>query len=392
MPGYRTFTQHLDPSYKPKRILALDGGGIRGLLTAGLLQRLEELLRARAGGEPAFRLSDYFDLIGGTSTGSIIAAGLSLGMSAAEVRDAYFELGNATFKRSLLRIGAIRQKYDSENVATALKGLFKDRTLASGDFKTGLMVMSKRLDTGSPWPLSNNPGARYFNLRDGSTTVPNGEYPLWKVVRASTAAPYYFGPEKIVIKTGDTKRNLKGVIGEFVDGGVSPNNNPSLALVLMATIKGYAFNWELGPEQLLVVSLGTGRKSANVGVSEGLEATSLAHAMRALASVMDDCGDLVETTMQWLSQSPTAREIDRELGKVEAAVGAEPRLSYLRYNVIFEPDWFREKLGLDWSDKDVVALAAMDEPANMPKLDEVGKLAGTRMIQDKHFPAAFDLT
>ena len=45
MPTYRTFKQHLDPSYKPKRILALDGGGIRGLLTAGLLQRVEDLLR-----------------------------------------------------------------------------------------------------------------------------------------------------------------------------------------------------------------------------------------------------------------------------------------------------------------------------------------------------------
>jgi len=391
MPVYRTFKQHLDPSNKPKRILALDGGGIRGLLTAGLLQRVEDLLRARAGGDPAFRLSDYFDLIGGTSTGSIIAAGLSLGMTAAEVRDSYFTLGNATFKRSLLRIGAVRQKYDAENVATALKSLFKDRTLASGDFKTGLMVMSKRLDTGSPWPLSNNPAAHYFSLRDSSTTVPNGEYPLWKVVRASTAAPYYFGPEKIVIKTGDTKRDLKGVTGEFVDGGVSPNNNPSLALVLMATIKGYEFNWEMGADKLLVVSLGTGRKSANVGVSEGFEATSLAHAMRALASVMDDCGDLVETTMQWISQSPTAREIDRELGKVEPASGASPRLSYLRYNVTFEGDWFREHLGLDWAEKDVVALAAMDEPANMPKLDEIGKLAGTKLIKDEHFPAAFDL-
>ena len=93
MPTYRTFTQHLDPSYKPKRILALDGGGIRGVLTAGLLRRMEDILRARAGGDPNFRLSDYFDLIGGTSTGSIIAAGLSLGMTAEEVRDHYFTLG-----------------------------------------------------------------------------------------------------------------------------------------------------------------------------------------------------------------------------------------------------------------------------------------------------------
>ena len=185
---------------------------------------------------------------------------------------------------------------------------------------------------------------------------------MWKVVRASTAAPYYFAPEKITIKTGDTKRDLKGVVGEFVDGGVSTANNPSLALVLMATIKGYAFNWEMGPDQLLVVSLGTGRKSTNIGLSEGLEAVSLAHAMRALSSVMDDCGDLVETTMQWISQSPTARDIDRELGRVEAASGGAPRLSYLRYNVRFEPDWFRENLDLDWPDADVTALAAMDEP------------------------------
>ena len=391
MPIYRTFKQHLDPSYKPKRILALDGGGIRGLLTAGLLQRVEDVLRARAGGDPAFRLSDYFDLIGGTSTGSIIAAGLSLGMTAAEVRDSYFTLGNATFKRSLLRIGAVRQKYDAENVATALKSLFKDRTLASSDFKTGLMVMSKRLDTGSQWPLSNNPAARYFKVHEDSTTIPNGEYPLWKVVRASTAAPYYFAPERIVIKNGDTKRDLKGVIGEFVDGGMSTANNPTLALVLMATIRGYDFNWEMGPDRLLVVSLGTGRKSANAGVSEGLEATSLAHAMRALASIMDDCGDLVETTMQWLSQSPTARDIDRELGKVEPGVGGAPRLTYLRYNVTFEADWFRQNLGLDWPDADVAALSAMDKPENMPKLDEVGLAAGAKLMKETHFPAAFDL-
>ena len=391
MPTYRTFKQHLDPSCKPKRILALDGGGIRGLLTAGLLRRMEDILRARAGGDPAFRLSDYFDLIGGTSTGSIIAAGLSLGMTAEEVRNSYFTLGEATFKRSLLRIGAIRQKYDAENVADALKDLFKDRTLASGDFKTGLMVMSKRLDTGSPWPLSNNPDARYFKQRENSTTIPNGEYPLWKVVRASTAAPYFFAPEKIVIKTGDSKRDLKGVVGEFVDGGVSTANNPSLALVLMATIKGYAFNWEMGPEQLLVVSLGTGRKSLDAGMSEGLNATSLAHAMRALSSVMDDCGELVETTMQWLSQSPTAREIDRELGKVEPATGGAARLSYLRYNVSFKADWFREYLDLDWPEADVTALAAIDEPKNMPKLDQVGIAAGMKLMKEEHFPAAFDL-
>ena len=63
----------------PKRILALDGGGIRGVLTLGFLERIEQILRDRHN-NPNLRLSDYFDLIGGTSTGSIIASALAIGM------------------------------------------------------------------------------------------------------------------------------------------------------------------------------------------------------------------------------------------------------------------------------------------------------------------------
>jgi patatin-like phospholipase/acyl hydrolase len=69
----------------PKRILALDGGGIRGILSLGFLLRIEEILRERHGNDPAFRLSHYFDLIAGTSTGSIIAALLAQGESVQEV-------------------------------------------------------------------------------------------------------------------------------------------------------------------------------------------------------------------------------------------------------------------------------------------------------------------
>ena len=212
---------------------------------------MEELLRARAGGDPNFRLSDYFDLIGGTSTGSIIAAGLSLGMTAEEVRDHYFTLGERDVQAEPApdrrRPAEIRCRERGERAQGALQGShareqrLQDR--AHGDEQA----------PGHRKPMAaqqQSRGAVISSLREGSTTIPNGEYPLWKVVRASTAAPYYFAPERIVIKTGDTKRDLKGVVGEFVDGGVSPANNPSLALVLMATIKGYAFNWEMGPRSV----------------------------------------------------------------------------------------------------------------------------------------------
>jgi patatin-like phospholipase/acyl hydrolase len=74
-----TKAQHLDPNTRPKRILALDGGGIRGVLTLEYLEAIEALLRQRRN-DPDLLLSDYFDLIGGTSTGSIIAAGLACGV------------------------------------------------------------------------------------------------------------------------------------------------------------------------------------------------------------------------------------------------------------------------------------------------------------------------
>ena len=116
MARYRSFAEHLAPDVGPKRILALDGGGLRGVLTLGMLREIETLLRARHGDDPDFRLCDYFDLIAGTSTGAIIAAALSLGMSVDEVHGHYMRLGQLVFKRSLLRWGALRAKFDGDKV------------------------------------------------------------------------------------------------------------------------------------------------------------------------------------------------------------------------------------------------------------------------------------
>ncbi|MEI6319208.1 MAG: patatin-like phospholipase family protein, partial [Pseudomonadota bacterium] len=219
MARYRTFAEHLDPQVGPKRILALEGGGLRGVLTLGMLRGIETLLRERHGGDPDFRLCDYFDLIAGTSTGAIIAAALSVGMSVDEVHEHYMALGNVVFKRSLLRWGALRAKFDGDKVRDALIGVLGERTMGSKDFRTGLLVVTKRLDTGSAWPITNNPKARYFRGGTQSTTIPNAEYPLWQVVRASTAAPYFFDPE--TLRIGRASGGLKAVVGDFVDGGVT---------------------------------------------------------------------------------------------------------------------------------------------------------------------------
>jgi uncharacterized protein len=96
----------------PKKILALDGGGIRGMMTVELLAALEDLLRRELKREPDFVLADYFDFVAGTSTGAIIAACVSLGMKTADIRDFYIGSGADMFdKASLLR----RFRYKSES-------------------------------------------------------------------------------------------------------------------------------------------------------------------------------------------------------------------------------------------------------------------------------------
>ena len=107
---HRTRDEHLfGPG--PKRILALDGGGIRGALTLGFLKRMEDILRERAGGDPEFRLNDYFDLIAGTSTGSIIAAGLAVGFSVEKLQNIYQSLATEVFKKPIWRLGVLTSKF-----------------------------------------------------------------------------------------------------------------------------------------------------------------------------------------------------------------------------------------------------------------------------------------
>jgi uncharacterized protein len=127
----------------PRKLLALDGGGIRGVLSLHILGRIEELL-IKESKRPDYRLADYFDYVAGTSTGGIIAAGIALGMSVAEILDFYVRNGAAMFdKASIMR--RLRYEYNSEPLAKQLKSVFgEDTTLgakelempaASGDAK-----------------------------------------------------------------------------------------------------------------------------------------------------------------------------------------------------------------------------------------------------------------
>jgi predicted acylesterase/phospholipase RssA len=380
----RTRDQHFNET-GPKRILALDGGGLRGILTLGIVKQIEEELRTRHGNDPSFRLCHYFDLIAGTSTGAIIAATLAIGWSVDEITRKYFELGARVFQRSFLRQGLLRAKYNEERLIEELKDVYgADTTLGGEKVLTGLLVMVKRLDSGSPWPVSNNPNGKFFHSRPGGT-IGNGDYKLWQAVRASTAAPDYFNPERIAIVQ---LPNHPPISGDFVDGGVSPFNNPALQALMYATIGGYQINWKTGKDDILLVSVGTGTADPSVRRSE----VAAAQAFRALLSLMDDCAALQEMLLQWMSQSPTARVIDGEVDSLEGdLLGGSPLLSYLRYNVDLAPKSLADLFGHDAITIPAANLSAMDAPENMQLLHKIGVAAGKSRVTGAHFPAAFDL-
>lgn len=384
--AYRILTrdQHFSAP-GPKRILALDGGGLRGILTLELLRTIETILRARQGDDPDFRLCHYFDLIAGTSTGAIIAAALATGMTVEEVIGHYRRLGREVFSKNWFRKGVVRARYDEKTLITHLKRVFgTDRTLGDESLQTGLLIVTKRLDTGSPWPLGNNPRGRYFRAKPSDRWISNGDYPLWKVVRASTAAPSFFDPEPITIAS---EKGKKAVVGSFVDGGVSPFNNPSLQALMYATLDGYNVRWKTGPDELLIVSVGTG----SADPSQTLSRIAAQGAIKALFSLMDDCAALVETLMQWMSSSPTARTIDREVGDLgHDLVAGVPVLSYVRYNVALTEDEV-EALHPGLSPDEVASLTEMDNPDNLDVLQALGRAAAGQKIRPADFAPAFDL-
>ena len=387
---YRKLSKELHLSGPgPKRILALDGGGLKGILTLGYLETLEQLLRQRHGNDPDFRLSDYFDLIAGTSTGAIIAACLALGMSVGEVLEKYQKLGRNVFSRDWLRQGVIRARYDKGRLESELKSVFgSDTTLESDQLRTGLLVMSKRLDTGSPWPMSNNPKGKYFRNTDSTSHwISNADYPLWKVVRASTAAPTFFDPEEITIIE---RPGMKPEKGQFVDGGVSPFNNPALQAFLFATLKGYNLSWSSGADNLLLVSVGTGRSDPSNDTTS-LAATG---AITALMSLMNDCGNLVETMMQWLSASETSRVIDSECGDLRGDIlGGKPMLTYLRYDMALTKEnavSLCPDLALQLG-KQLNNINAMDNPLTMDLMLAMARKLAQDSIHDSQFEPRFDL-
>lgn len=183
------------------QILALDGGGMRGMFGAAVLARLEQDL--------GLRVVDHFDLITGTSTGGIIALGLGLGLSPQEILEFYLEHGPRIFRdRSRLRgvRRLVRAKYPAEPLRAALTKVFGDRTFGESSHRLVIPSYNLGKDDVYLFRTPHLPELRR-DWRERAVTV----------AMATTAAPTY----------------LPGLAldgARLVDGGMWANNPSMVAL------------------------------------------------------------------------------------------------------------------------------------------------------------------
>lgn len=402
----RTLFEHLSPDTGPKRILALDGGGVKGLLTLGMLKPLEDELRARAGGDDAFRLCDYYDLIGGTSTGAIIASGLALGLSVDDLIALYQRLGPDVFGRTAGDGVFLQSRFESKKLRRALQGVLTTKTLGTDDLKTGLAIIAKRIDTGSAWVVSNHPLGAFYDPPEDSGVFPNKRYRLTDLVQASAAAPTFFDEVLIDIEFDERRRPIQK--GYFVDGAVSGYNNPSQQLLLLALDPSYRFGWRSGAQDLMMTSMGTGARRPRVdgrafqGLPPGLRGV---HALRAMVYDTQMQGVMM---MQAMSHPRKPWRINLEVGdQAGVCITGAPLLDYQRIDVALDmkpkakrrtdpkpPITTLERLIGRELDADALnALDLMDngKKENLDLLLEVGLAAGRTYVDSQYPNPIFDL-
>lgn len=353
------------------------------MITLGVLQALEDELRGAWGGDESFRLSQFFDLIGGTSTGAIIATGLARGMSVAQIERFYRSFGTTAFARRKLW-QRWQSLYGDGGLARTLRDTFgEDTNLRPEHLECLLVVVTRNATTDSAWPISSNPDAKY-NAPDRSDC--NLDIPLWKLVRASTAAPVFFPPEVI---SWDDSDPAKAFV--FVDGGTTAYNNPAFLLFKMATEPAYRLGWPTGERNLLVVSVGTGSAPVLGETAEDPSTNLLEAATNTLSALMSQASVDQDVSCRVIGRCTYGGILDRELHDlvpVDPGIPDQPAsldrdlgkaFLYVRYNAELTENGL-EELGL--GGLDAKQMRKMDDVANLDDLTRIGQGLGGRVKLD----------
>lgn len=202
------------------RILSLDGGGIKGLYTSAFLARLEEGL------PKGTSIQEYFDLIAGTSTGGIIAIGLSAGLSAREIHAIYENHGGRIF--SPQSCGILKPKYDAQILASVLDGVLRNKQLRDANVRLNIPSANFRTGENVIFKTPHHPDFK----KDASES-------MLTVALSTSAAPSMF-------KAHDHRND------KLLDGALITNNPIMIALVDALTC------FDINRRQVKILSISPG--------------------------------------------------------------------------------------------------------------------------------------
>ena len=352
------------------RLLACDGGGMRGLISIEVLAKIEKELRSLTG-RPSLVLADFFDYVGGTSCGAIIAALIAIGKPMDDIRAFFIAACPDMFLKARLW-ERWHSKFREDALSARLRELFGDVKLGSDRLQSLLMLVLSNASTNSPWPVCNNPAAMYNGRRLPDCNL---ELPLWQLVRASTAAPTYFPPEVI---------NIGARPFVFVDGAMTMYHNPAFQLFLMATADVYRLSWEVGAERLLLISIGSGNSTGTEAHLSPQEMNILYNASRVPAALLAAAQQEQDFLCRIFGETLEGEPLDSEIGDMRGrGIRGSPKLfSYARYNAELS------RAGLDWLGLPNVNPAhvhPMDAIEFLDEVQQIGIALAERKVKPEHF-------
>ena len=295
---------------KKVSILSIDGGGIRGIIPAVILNHIEKRLQQHSG-NPNATLADYFDLVAGTSTGGILVCYYILPPEPGEERhsryfaseaiDMYVNYGREIFNRKLLRFGIATKKYPVTGLERVLKDCMGDVTLAQS--RKNCIVTAYDI-TERNAVFFTSPEARKYEHRN---------YLMRDIARATSAAPTYFELAAI--------RSMGGVASYLIDGAVFAGN-PTMCALVEANKTVYEACANPAVSDLFIVSVGTGKEKEKYDYRKAKDWGAMGWARPLIDILLSASAEVVDYQIRQLFKVAGCRDcyvrLEPELGKASS--------------------------------------------------------------------------
>jgi hypothetical protein len=276
----------------PKRILSIDDGHAGAFIAFEFLAEMERRLQIRYG-EAGFVLSDYFDLIGGVGTGTVVATNLALGQPVEIAKQKYMSIVGNMFAKKSGFLARLRHGYDPIPVKKALRNVYGESDLDSAEFKTCVVLVATRIDMGQVACFTNVP--RESEGEDSYKALQVSD-----LLYGCLSMPTYLPPLEVPLASGE-----KALVQ---DGAFSVGQNPTLYLFLLATNPSFAFRWRTGERWLQIFSIGTGQTKAKKRFKDAADVTLLSLVTNVASIQIEGANELNRLMLQKIANREASDE------------------------------------------------------------------------------------